>query len=59
MSDLGNGARPNSMKLGEDIDFDELLLDPLLFVFVLSSFHFFRGGPILGSQSTKKHPYER
>ena len=59
MSDLGNGGRPNSMKLGEDFDLDELLLDPALFVFVLSSFCFFRGGPILGSQSTKKHPYER
>ena len=43
MSDLGNGGRPNSMKLSEDIDLDELLLDPVLFVFVLSSFHFFRG----------------
>ena len=54
MSDLGNGGWPNSMKLGEDIDLDELLLDPVLFVFVLSSFHFFRGGgPILGSQGTK------
>ena len=42
------------MKLGEDIDRDELLLDPDLFVFILSSFHFFSGGPILGSQSTKK-----
>ena len=58
MSDLGNRGRPNSMKLGEDIDLDERLLDPVLFVFVLSSFHFFIGGPILGSQSTKKHPYE-
>lgn len=26
MSDLGNGGRPNSMKLGEDIDLDEFLL---------------------------------
>ena len=59
MSDLGNGGWPNSMKLGEDIDLHELLLDPVLFVFALSSFPFFRGGPILGSQSTKKHPYER
>ena len=59
MSDLGNRGRPNSMKLGEDIDLGELLLDPALFVFVPSSFHFFRGGggPILGSQRTKKHPY--
>ena len=57
MSDLGNRGGPNSMKLGGDIDLGELLLDPALFVFVPSSFHFFRGGPILGSQSTKKHPY--
>ena len=40
MSDLAN-----SMKLGEDIDFDELLPYPLLFAFVLSSFHsFYCGG---------------
>ena len=62
MSDLGNEGWPNSMKLGEDIDLDELLLNPVLFVFILSSFQFFRGspllGPLLGSQSTKKHPYE-
>jgi len=58
VSDLGNGAWPNSMKLGEDIDLDELLLNSVLFVVVLSSFQFFRGSPILGSQSTKKHPYE-
>ena len=60
MSDLGNGGWPNSMKLGEDIDLDELLLslNPVLFVVVLSSFQFFRGSPILGSQSTKKHPNE-
>ena len=54
MSDLGNGGRPNSMKLGEDIDLDEFLLDPVLFVFVPSSFQFFRGSPILGSQSRKR-----
>ena len=54
MSDLGNAGRPIAMKLGEDIDLDEPLLDPVLFVFVLSSFHFFRGIPILGSQGTKK-----
>ena len=44
MSDLGNGDWPNSMKLGEDIDRDELLLYQVLFVFVLSSFHFFKRG---------------
>ena len=60
MSDLGNRGRPNSIKLGEDIDLDEVLLDPVLFVFVLSSFCFFRGGgPIWGFQQYKKHPYER
>ena len=58
MSDLGNGGRPNSMKLGEDFDLDELLLDPVLFVFVLSSFHFFRGRGG-GSYFGVKHPYER
>jgi len=58
VSDLGNGGWSNSMKLGEDIHLDELLLNPVLFVVVLSSFQFFRGSPILGSQSTKKHPYE-
>ena len=39
MSDLGNEGWPNSMKLGDDIDLDELLLDPVLFAFVLSSSH--------------------
>ena len=58
MSDLGNGSWPNSMKLGENIDLDELLLNPVLFVLVLSSFQYFRGSPILGSQSTKKHQNE-
>ena len=58
MSELGNGGRPNSMKLGEDIDLDELLLNPVLFVVVLSSSQFLRGSPILGSQSTKEHPNE-
>jgi len=57
-ADLGNGGWPNSMKLGEDIDLDELLLNPILFVVVLSSFQFSRGSPILGSHNTKKHPYE-
>ena len=53
MSDLENRGRSNSMKLGKDIDLDELLLDPVLFVFVPSSFHFYRGSPILGSRGTK------
>ena len=42
------------MKLGEDIDLDELLLNPVLFVFILSSFQYF-GGVLLESQSTKKN----
>jgi len=58
VSDLGNKGGPNSMKLGEDIELDELLPNPVLFVVVLSSFQFLRGSPILGSQSTKKHPNE-
>ena len=58
MSDLENGGWPNSMKRGEDIDLDELLLNLVLLVVVLSSFQFVRGSPILGSQSTKKHPNE-
>ena len=58
MSDLGNGGQPNSTKLGEDIALDELLLNLVLFVVVLSSFQFLRGSPVLGSQSTKKHPNE-
>ena len=56
MSDLGNEGRPNSMKLGEDFDLDELLLDPVLFVFVLSSFHFFRGGSYFWVSEYKKTP---
>ena len=58
MSYLGNGGWPNSMKLGEEIELDEFLFNPVFFLFILSSFHFFRGSPLLGSQSTKKHPHE-
>ena len=43
MSDLGNRGSPNSMKVRESIDLDEISLDPVLFVFVQSSFCFFRG----------------
>ena len=60
MSDLGNGGRPNSVKLGEDTDLDELLLDAVLFVLVLSSFHFLRrgggGGSYFGVSGYKKTP---
>ena len=59
MSDLGNGGCPNSMKLGEDIDLDELLLDPVLFVFVLSSFHFFRGGVLFWGLRVQKSTHMR
>ena len=45
------------MKLDKDLHLDELLLDLVLFVFVLSPFHFFRGGggggPILGLRVQK------
>ena len=58
MSDLGNRGWSNSVNVGEDIDLGELLLDRASFTFVPSSFHFFRGGPILGFQNTKNHPYE-
>ena len=53
MSDLGNEGWPNSMKLGEDIDLDELLLNPVLFALVLSSFQFFRESPIWGVRVQK------
>ena len=56
MSDLGNGGWPNSMKLGEDINLDELLLNPVLLVLVLSSFQFLKGSPILGFSQYKKTP---
>ena len=56
MSDLGNRGWPNSVKLGGDIDLGELLLDPALFVFVPSSFHFFKGGSYFGVPEDKKTP---
>ena len=59
MSDLfGNRGWPNSMKLGENIDFDELLLDPVLFVLVLSSFSFFRG-VLFGGLRVQKNTHMR
>ena len=45
MSDLGNGGCPNSMKLGEDIDLDELLQKQSLFDFVNGCLQFSRGVP--------------
>ena len=50
MSDLGNGGPPNSMKLGEDIDLDELLQKNGLFHFVSACLQF-SGGP----KSPKNH----
>ena len=47
------------MKLGEDFDLDELLLDPVLFVFVLSSFHFFRGGGLFWGLKVQKNTHMR
>ena len=57
MSDLGNRGWPNSMKLGENIDLDELLLD----LFYLSScylpFAFSGGGgSYFGVSEYKKTP---
>ena len=59
MSDLGNGGWPNSMKLGEDIDLDDLYLNPVFFWLRSIFLSLFQGDPILGSQSPKKHPHER
>jgi len=56
VSDVGNGSWPNSMKLGEDIDLDELLLNPVLFVFLVSSFQFYRGGSHFGASGYRKAP---
>ena len=58
MSHLGNRGWPNSMKLGENIDFDELLLDPVLFVFVLSSFCF-SGGVHFWGRGVQKNTHMR
>ena len=56
MSDLGNRGRPNSMKLGEHIDLDELFLNPVLFVSVLSPLPFFLAGSHFGASEYKKTP---
>ena len=60
MSDLGNRGRPNAMKLGGDIDLDELLLKSS-FICLRSTFlSIFQGGGVLfwGLRVQKKHPYE-
>ena len=44
------------MKLDEDLHLDEQLLDLVLVVFVLSPFHFFRGGGVLFWDSEYKKP---
>ena len=59
VSDLGNGGWPNSMKLGEHIVLDELLLNPVLFFFVLSSFQFFQGGSHFGVSEYKNNTLVR
>ena len=56
VSDLRTRGWPNSTEFGEDINLDELLLDPVLFVFVLSSFCFFQGGSYFGVSEYKKTP---
>ena len=47
------------MNLGEDIDLDKRLQDPVSFVFILSSSHFFRGGgSYSGVLEYRKQSYE-
>ena len=61
MSDLGNRGWTNSMKLGEDIDLDKRLQDPVSFVFILSSFILsssHRGGSYFGVLEYRKQSYE-
>jgi len=55
VSDLGNEGWPNSMKLGEDIDLDELLQKHILFEFVSGCLQFSRGVPFRGPKSPKNH----
>ena len=47
MSDLGNRGWPNSMKLGENIDLDELLLDQFYLSSCYLPFAFSGGGGVL------------
>jgi len=51
VSDLGNGDWPNSMKLGEDIDLDEILQNHSLVVFVIGCLQFSGGVPLRGTKS--------
>jgi len=52
--DLGNGGRPNSMKLGQDIDLDVLLQKHSLFHFVNGCLQFSgEGVPFRGPKSPK------
>ena len=59
MSDLGNGGWRNSMKLGDGIGLDKLVLDPILFVFALSSFHFLGGGVLFWGLIVQKSTHPR
>ena len=52
----GKSGWPNSLKLGEHIDLDELFLNPVLFVSILSSFPFFLAGSHFGASEYKKTP---
>ena len=55
MSDLRNEGWPNSMKLGKDIDLDELLKKQSLVDFVSACLQFSRGVPFRGPKSPKNH----
>ena len=60
MSELGNRGWPNSViNLGENIDLDELLLDPVLFFFLLSSFCFSEGGVLFWGLRVQKNAHMR
>ena len=55
MSDLGNGGRPNGMKLGKVINLDELLQKYSLVDFVSGCLQFsMGGGSYLGAQNHPK-----
>jgi len=59
VSDLGNGVWPNSMKLGEGIDLEELLQEHTLVDFVRGYLQFSREGggvPIRVHNQQKKPP---
>jgi len=55
MSDLGNGGWPNSMKLGEDINLDELLKSRVWLTLYVLVCNFPGGVPFRGPKSPKNH----